>query len=299
MVLARIRALAIPPAWIDVWISPTTRSHIQATGRDARRRKQYIYHAAWRAQQEQYKFDRLIEFGRTLPRLRRRVQRDLRNSNDQRSRVIAAVVALLDQTAVRIGNKEYARANGTYGLTTLRNRHVDVHGDTIRMRFRSKSGKQQEVELTHRRLARIIKTCQELPGQELFTYLDQDGAAHPVLSQDVNQYLREITGLDVTAKDYRTWTATVLTFDALRLNAASKATKRDVTAAIGRAAKVLGNTVTVCRASYVHPAVISLAQAGKLDPPRLQNGPTGGLRSSEQALLSLLSRRRRPTELAA
>jgi DNA topoisomerase-1 len=210
-VLARIRALAIPPAWTDVWICPIARGHLQATGRDARGRKQYRYHARWREVRDEAKYGRMVAFGQALPRIRRRVEADLALPGLPRERVLAAVVRLLEKTAVRVGNEEYARENRSFGLTTLRNRHAEVGTSRIRFRFRGKGGKETEVELNDRRLARIVARCQELPGQALFTYLDEDGEPRTVDSADVNEYLREISGEEFTAKDFRTWAGTVLT----------------------------------------------------------------------------------------
>jgi DNA topoisomerase-1 len=209
-VLARIRALAIPPAWTDVWICPIARGHLQATGRDARGRKQYRYHARWREVRDEAKYGRMVAFGQALPRIRRRVEADLALPGLPRERVLAAVVRLLEKTAVRVGNEEYARENRSFGLTTLRNRHAEVGTSRIRFRFRGKGGKETEVELNDRRLARIVARCQELPGQALFTYLDEDGEPRTVDSADVNEYLREISGEEFTAKDFRTWAGTVL-----------------------------------------------------------------------------------------
>src|SRR5438552_2760071 len=207
--LGRIRRLAIPPAWTDVWICPDPRGHLQATGRDARGRKQYRYHARWREVRDAVKYDRMLAFAQVLPKIRERSDRDLERSGMPREKVLAAIVRLLEETRIRVGNEEYRKENGSFGLTTLRDRHVDVIGAQVRFNFKGKSGKQHKVKLQDRRLARIVKRLQEVPGQELFTYLDDDGEAHAVQSDDVNDYLREITGDDFTAKDFRTWAGTL------------------------------------------------------------------------------------------
>src|SRR5436190_1573116 len=214
--LARIKSLAVPPAWTDVWICPDPRGHIQATGRDARGRKQYRYHARWRAVRDETKYDRMIAFGEALPRIRRRTEMDLRRPGLPREKVLAAVVRLLEVTRIRVGNEEYARTNRSYGLTTLLDRHVTVAGPTLRFSFRGKSGVRHQVDLTDRRLAAIVKRCRDLPGQELFQYVDDDGRQHTIDSADVNDYLRQLSGADFTAKDFRTWAGTVLAARALR-----------------------------------------------------------------------------------
>ena len=214
--IARIRALAIPPAWTDVWICPWPNGHLQATGRDARGRKQYRYHARWRARRDTDKFDRMLAFAKALPRIRKRCDADLARRGLPREKVLAAVVRLLELTLIRVGNDEYARLNRSFGLTTLRDRHVRVERSAIRFRFRGKSGKQHEVGLRDRRLARVVRTCQELPGQELFQYVDEDGLVRDVTSDDVNDYLRQVGGGAFTAKDFRTWAGTVLAYRALR-----------------------------------------------------------------------------------
>jgi DNA topoisomerase-1 len=258
-VLARIRSLAIPPAWTDVWICPIARGHLQATGRDARGRKQYRYHPRWHAVRDEAKYERMIAFGRALPRIRRRVEEDLSLPGLPRERVLAAVVRLLEKTGVRVGNEEYARENRSFGLTTLRSRHADVGTSRIRFRFRGKGGKEHDVELSDRRLARIVARCQELPGQALFTYLDDEGVPRTVDSADVNDYLREISGEEFTAKDFRTWSGTVLAAWALaeltEFDSEAQA-KRNVVRAVEAVAERLGNTPAVSRRSYVHPTVI-------------------------------------------
>jgi DNA topoisomerase-1 len=257
--LNRIKSLAIPPAWTDVWICPSPRGHIQATGRDARRRKQYRYHPKWRETRDETKYGRTIAFGRALPAIRARVERDMAQPGLPREKVLATVVKLLETTLIRVGNEEYARQNRSFGLTTLRDRHVKVDGSTLRFRFRAKSGKEHEITLRDRRLARLVKRCQDVPGQVLFQYLDADGERRTVESADVNAYLREITGEEFTAKDFRTWAGTVLAATALReLEAfdSDAQAKKNVVRAIEAVAQRLGNTPSVCRACYVHPAII-------------------------------------------
>ena len=218
--LARIRALAIPPAWDDVWICANPRGHLQATGRDARGRKQPRYHPSYRAQRDELKFDRVAAFGRALPAIRRHVDRDLRRAGLPRERILATVVRLLETTYLRVGNEEYARTNRSFGLTTLRNRHATVDTAGLQLRFRGKGGKLHTVGVRDRRIARIVERCQHLPGQELFQYLDADGEPHGIESADVNDYLRHASGIDITAKDYRTWAGTMLAFRSLRRVAA-------------------------------------------------------------------------------
>ncbi|HET6468471.1 MAG TPA: DNA topoisomerase IB [Geminicoccaceae bacterium] len=262
-----IRSLAIPPAWTGVWISPDPKGHLLATGRDAKGRKQYRYHPDWRAVRESAKFDRMVEFGRALPRIRARVQTDLAKPRLGKEKVLALVVRLLETTLIRVGNDEYARANKTFGLTTLRARHLAVDGTEIRFKFRGKGGKQHDLTLRNRRLARLVRRLQELPGQELFRYPDEDGTLQPVDSADVNAYLREIAGGDFTAKDFRTWAATVLAAWALREFESfdsQAAAKRNLTRAIERVAMRLGNTPAICRKSYVHPEVLDAYLDGSL-----------------------------------
>jgi DNA topoisomerase I len=265
--VARIRRLAIPPAWTDVWICPDASGHLQATGRDARGRKQYRYHSVYRRRQDQAKFDRLVEFGRALPRIRRRVDADLSRPGLSRSKVLAALTRLLELTLIRVGNEEYARLNRSFGLTTLRDRHVQVDGPRLRFRFRGKSGSAVEVGFSDRRVARVVARCQELPGQELFQYVGDDGESHPIASEDVNEYLREIAGCDVTAKTFRTWAATALACRALRgveQDDREHMARRQVVAAMRDVANRLGNTPTVVRQSYVHPAVLDAFLDGTL-----------------------------------
>jgi DNA topoisomerase-1 len=254
-----------------VWICPDPNGHVQATGRDARGRKQYRYHPRWRARRNDAKFERIVAFARLLPRIRRRCDRDLAGRALSREKVLAAVVRLLELTLIRVGNDEYARLNRSFGLTTLQGRHVSVEGSSIRFQFRGKSGRRHEVGLRDRRLANVIRRCEELPGQELFQYVDTDGSPQDVTSDDVNAYLREASGADITTRDFRIWSATVLAYRALsELDpAASEAqAKRNVLAAIRASADGLGNTVAVARNSYVHPAIVDGYLAGEL--PRLR-----------------------------
>lgn len=295
--LARIRALAIPPAWIDVWICADPLGHLQATGRDARGRKQYRYHDRWREHRDAVKFDRMLEFGRKLPAIRRRVGRDLGRRGLPREKVLAAVVSLLDLTLVRVGNGEYARENGSYGLTTLRDRHADVRGSRIRLRFKGKSGKQHEIHLRDERLARIVKRCQDLPGQNLFRYEDDEGAVSDVTSEDVNAYLREITGEDFTAKDFRTWAGTVLAACALAQAGECRSRRqaeRKVAAAVKEVAEVLANTPAVCRSSYIHPGLVDAYLEGSLpddlgSPRPLDAESLRDLRTMERHVLAFLA----------
>lgn len=265
--LARIRSLAIPPAWTDVWICPRARGHIQATGRDKRKRKQYRYHPEWRRVRDEAKFDRLVEFARALPKLRRVVNKDMSAPGLGRRKVLATVVHLLESTLIRVGNREYARSNKSFGLTTLQDRHVSIKGARIYFRFKGKTGKNWRLTHTHARVARIVRTCQELPGQHLFQYEDEGGETCAVTSQDVNDYLREVTGLPVSAKDFRTWAGTVLAamalkeFDKVDSETAAKA---HIRAAIEAVATRLGNTASICRKCYVHPEVLSCYLEGSL-----------------------------------
>jgi DNA topoisomerase I len=256
--LLRIKRLAIPPAWSDVWICPSPNGHIQATGRDARRRKQYRYHERWREIRDENKYDRLVSFGKALPKIRRRLKKDLALSGLPREKVLATIVQLLERSLIRVGNEEYARENKSFGLTTMEDRHVDVKGSKLRFRFRGKSGRQHEVDVTDRRIARIVSKLQDLPGQSLFQYLDDEENVRDITSQDVNEYLREVTGEDFTAKDFRTWAGTVLA--AIALGAAGefetqKQAKAKIKDAIGAVAKILGNTPAICRQCYIHPIV--------------------------------------------
>jgi len=289
--LDRIRALAVPPAWTDVWICPSPLGHIQATGRDAKGRKQYRYHERWREVRDENKYSRMIDFGHALPKLRRRVEHDLSLPGMPREKIVATVVRMLDSSSIRVGNSEYARENDSFGLTTLRQDHVEVRGAVIRFKFNGKSGREHEVEVTDRRLAAIVRRCEELPGQELFRYLDEAGQPRTVESADVNDYLREATGEDFTAKDFRTWAGTVLAACELgrRGLADSEAeAKRNVVAAVKAVAGRLGNTQAVCRRCYVHPAVIDSYLAGRtIDACRQPE------HECEQAVLLLLAEQAR------
>lgn len=296
--LRRIRALAIPPAWTNVWICPAANGHLQATGRDVRGRKQYRYHARWRQVRDTTKYDRLIGFAKTLPRIRQRTKEDLAVGALTREKVLATVVQLLERTLIRVGNEEYARANRSFGLTTLKDRHVDVSGASVRFDFRGKSGKVHSVDLTDRRLARIIRHCQDLPGQVLFQYVGEDNERHTVDSSDVNEYLKSISGEEFTSKDFRTWVGTVLAVWALQdyVNPKSqREARRCVNRAIESVAGRLGNTKAVCRKCYVHPGVLDAYFAGNLPhvrPPKrwpLNTNGTG-LAREEQAVLRFLER---------
>ena len=257
--LKRIRSLAILPAWTGVWISPDPNGHLQATGRDVRGRKQYRYHPRWREVRDEAKYSKLLIFSRALPKLRARVEEDLKRPGLTRERVLAAIVRLMDMTLFRIGNNEYAKENKSFGLTTLRNRHVAIEGSRIHISFRGKHGKHHETDINDRRLARIIKNCRDLPGYELFQYLDDKGDRHTVGSAEVNEYLREITGEEITAKDFRTWAGTKLAAEALRefeLFDTEAERKKAVLRAVEKVAKHLGNTPAICRSCYIHPAVL-------------------------------------------
>ena len=295
--LRRIRSLAIPPAWRDVWICPTANGHVQATGRDAKGRKQSRYHPRWRAVRDETKYGRMLLFGAALPRIRERVEEHLTLPGLPREKVLAAIVRLMELTLIRVGNEEYARENHSYGLTTLRGRHVQVAGSHVTFRFRGKSGKRHEVEFSDRRLARIVRECQEIPGYELFEYVDDEGRPHTVDSSDVNEYLREISGEDFTAKDFRTWAGTVLACLTLReyeeFGSQTQA-KKNVVQAIKAVAERLGNTPAVCRKCYVHPAVVETYMTGMLARARKRDedeDPVEEVRREERALMKLLRER--------
>jgi DNA topoisomerase-1 len=257
--LARIRSLAVPPAWTDVWICKSANGHLQATGRDAKKRKQYRYHPSWREVRDEVKYERMLKFGNALPAIRQQVDTALRLPGLPREKVLATIVYLLQVTMMRIGNEEYARTNKSFGLTTLRNRHVRVDGGAVEFHFRGKSGVYHDIRVDDRRLARVIARVRDLPGQELFQYLDDEGKRHAVDSADVNDYLRSITGEDYTAKDFRTWSGTVLAALALRefekFDSEAQA-KKNIVRAIESVAAKLGNTPSICRKCYVHPAVL-------------------------------------------
>ncbi len=258
--LARIRSLAIPPAWKNVWIAPRANQHLQATGYDARGRKQYRYHPRWRDARDASKYRHLADFIEVLPRIRRRVGRDLARRGLPREKILAAIVRLLEKSLIRIGNGEYARTNQSYGLTTMQNRHAKVRGERLQFHFRGKSGKVHDIEIESETLARIVRKCQDLPGQKLFEYIDDDGKIRAVDSGDVNAYLGEISGREITAKDFRTWAGTSLAVEALEeceeFDSEAQA-KTHIRQAIGRIAAQLGNTAAICRKCYIHPAVIA------------------------------------------
>jgi DNA topoisomerase-1 len=298
-VLARIRGLAVPPAWTDVWICPAPNGYLQATGRDARGRKQYRYHKRYRNRRDAAKYERLIAFASALPRIRETVDDDLGRPGLDREKVLAAVVRLLELTLIRVGNDEYARLNRSFGLTTLHDRHASVRGSSLRFRFRGKSGRLHEVGLRDRRLAAIVRRCQDLPGQELFQYVGEDGEPVDIASDDVNEYLRAIAP-DVTAKDFRTWAGTVLAYRALRAldpPESDRQATRNVVAAIRETADLLGNTPAVCRKAYVHPVVVEAYLNGRLRGALLQaveddgTSPMETTPREEKAVVGLLRRR--------
>jgi DNA topoisomerase I len=293
--LQRIRSLAVPPAWKSVWICPVAHGHLQAVGRDARGRKQYRYHPRWRAIRDETKYARLAEFGRALPRIRSRVFSDLALCGLTRHKVLATLVRLLEATAIRVGNEEYVRENHSYGLSTLRNRHVTVEGSKLCFEFRGKGGRRHCVHMSDRRIAGIVRRCQDLPGQELFQYLDQSGRRQAIDSADVNGYLREIGGGDFTAKDFRTWVGTVLAVRALMdgpvVPDTRTARQQHLREAIRHVSARLGNTPTICRKSYVHPCVIQAYLEKRLArrPGRMRT--VRGLDPEEIVVLSLLEKR--------
>ena len=297
--IRRIQSVAIPPAYEDVWICADPDGHIQATGRDARGRKQYRYHARWRQVRDASKYEDMIAFGRLLPALREQIDHDMAKHGLPREKVLATIVWLLQTTLIRVGNDDYARENKSYGLTTLRNRHVEIDGATLRFDFKGKSGKMWKLKLRDRRIARVVRACQELPGQDLFQYVDESGTRHAISSGDVNAYLKEISGHDITAKHFRTWAGTVLAaialseFESVDSQAAAK---KNIKAAIERVSKRLGNTPTICRKCYVHPEVLE----AYLDGAQLEGvshevdvalDSPADLSREEAALLGLLSRR--------
>ena len=298
--LERIRKLAIPPAWTDVWICSRPNGHLQATGRDARGRKQYRYHADWREVRDETKFGRMIAFGEALPKLHERLEQDMSQRGLGREKVLATVVKLLETTLIRVGNKEYVKQNNSFGLTTLRDRHVDVDGSTLRFELRGKSGKEHAVEVQDRRLARIVKQCRDLPGQKLFQYLDENKERQSVSSEDVNAYLRETTGEDFTAKDFRTWGGTVLALSALLEVGACESEReasKAVVEAVKRVAGQLGNRPAICRKYYVHPVVIQSFLEGTLRDTLEEtvegeeDDGSNGLRRLEAQVLRLLKGR--------
>ena len=299
-VLSRIRALAIPPAWTDVWISPHADGHIQATGRDAKGRKQYRYHPRFREVRESTKYEHVVEFADALPAIREKVRGHLALRGLPRDKVVATVVHLLETTLIRVGNDDYAKQNNSYGLTTLKNHHVAVDGNEVRFRFTGKSGKQWSLRVRDRRIAKIIRACQELPGQELLQYIDVDGSPQDVTSSDVNAYLKDITGKEITAKDFRTWAGTVLAAMALSemesFDSAAQA-KRNLRSAIEAVAARLGNTPTICRKCYVHPEVLNSYMDGNLlleiksEVENELREALPGLKPEEAAVLAMLRSR--------
>jgi DNA topoisomerase-1 len=294
--LGRIRSLAIPPAWEEVWISPSPVGHIQATGRDARGRRQYRYHADWQKVRDETKYKRTIAFARALPKLRRRVTRDLTLSGLPRRKVVAAVVRLLEMTMIRVGNEEYVHENRSFGLTTLRNRHASIRGAGLKLTFRGKSGKQHSVGVRDKRLARVVKACQDLPGQRLFQYVDDEGEPQHIDSDDVNDYLRDAMGSEFSAKDFRTWAGTVLAARAFEALGDGPATRSALTRAVEEVARELGNTPAVCRRCYIHPEIIDSYLDGSLAQEMTRKASQAlehgrGLRAEERRVLAVLRRR--------
>ncbi len=299
-VLDRIRKLAIPPAYTDVWICRDPRGHLQAVGRDARGRKQYRYHARWREVRDEAKYGKMLTFGRVLPAIRAQVRRDLALHGLPKRKVLAAIVALLEKTMMRVGNEEYAKQNQSFGLTTLRNRHAVVKGNHLTFDFRGKHGVEHHIDLDDRRLARVVERCRDLPGQDLFQFVDQHGETHGVGSDDVNGYLHEITGEEITAKDFRTWAATNLAAEALaaaEVHDTKTKAKRALVEAVESVAKRLGNTPAICRKCYIHPAVFegyldgSLAEGLKARADAVLEHDAAGLSSQELAVTRFLSKR--------
>ena len=292
--LQRIKALVIPPAWTEVWICPNPKGHLQVTGRDARGRKQSRYHPRWRELRDETKYERLLQFGTVLPAIREQVEQDLSLPGISRRRVLATVIYLMETTFIRIGNEEYARENRSYGLTTMRNHHVAINGSAITFKFRGKSGIRHSIDLHDRRLAKIIQRCQDLPGCELFQYIDPEGEPQTIDSADVNEYIREISHQDFTAKDFRTWAGTVLALVALRefeIFESETQAKKNIVKAIKHVAMNLGNTPYVCRKCYVHPAVLECYLKGRMAANHsrspAQRSPSS-LRPAEKALIKLL-----------
>jgi DNA topoisomerase-1 len=294
--LARIRSLAIPPAWTDVWISPEPDGHLQATGRDQRGRKQYRYHPRWSACRDDVKYSSLVAFAEALPRLRSRIDADLRRHGLPRERVVASIVWLLDNTMIRVGNAAYARDNKSFGLTTLRDRHVEITGSTLRFAFKGKSGKEWQLKLTDRRIAKVVRGAQDIPGQHLFQYLDGDGARRAIRSQDVNDYIREATGADFSSKHFRTWGGTIsaaMLFAEEPTTESNAAARRVMNRIIDQVAHRLGNTRAVCRKCYIHPRVMESWAAGRLademkSTRRTFRKPIEGLDEEETLVLKWL-----------
>ena len=298
-ILARIKAIVIPPAWKDVWICKSSNGHLQVTGRDARGRKQSRYHPRWREVRDETKYQKMLAFGKSLPTIRRCVAKDLAAPDMSRRKVLALVVSLLEATFIRVGNTEYARENESYGLTTMRTRHVHLKGSKVTFEFKGKSGVQHKVDLSDRRLANAVRRCMDLPGYELFQYVDEQGARHVLDSADVNDYLAEISGDHFTAKDFRTWAGTILACTMLRTFEAFKSeteAKKNLVHAIKQVAKQLGNTPSVCRKCYIHPAIIEKYMAGSIDEGFSRKVADGmlispkALRSFETPLMRMLSK---------
>lgn len=299
-ILLRIRKLAVPPAWTDVWICPDPNGHIQATGRDARGRKQYRYHPGWQEYRDRNKYERILDFARVLPRIRERVAKDMGKRGTPREKVLATVVCLLDKTLIRVGNGEYAKENGSYGLTTLNARHVAIEGSELRFNFKGKSGKTWRLRMKDRRIARVARAIQELPGQRLFQYVDDSGEVRSIDSSDVNEYLREVAGPDVSAKDFRTWAGTVMAAMALSALGSFETktqAKMHLKQAIGTVAERLGNTPTICRKCYIHPEVVACYLEGAfpvVTAAEVDGGNPALLPREEGATLRLLKRRLQP-----
>lgn len=295
--LQRIHSLVLPPAWKEVWISPLANGHLQATGRDVRGRKQYKYHPEWRAFRDQTKYDRMLAFGKALPKIRARVKKDLALKGMPREKILATVVEVMQKTLIRIGNEEYAHKNHSYGLTTFRGKHVDIHGAEVTFHFKGKSGVKHNIELRDRRLAKIIQKCHDLPGHELFEYKDKKGNVHSIGSTQVNQYLKEISGEDFTAKDFRTWYGTVLAAEALaafeEFDSQAQA-KKNVLKAIESVAKKLGNTKAICKKCYIHPAIMdsyidkTLLKNLKVEMKSIVSKPSSHLDPLEAAVIAFL-----------
>lgn len=303
--LDRIARLAIPPAWTDVWICTNPRGHLQACGRDARGRKQYRYHTGWRQSRDEAKYDQMLSFAMALPALRRQIAKDLSAPGLPRRKVIAAVVQLLEKTLIRVGNDEYARENNSYGLTTMRNRHVRVSKSTLHFRFKGKAGKFHDIAFSDARLARLVRRCQDLPGHELFGYVDDNGDVQDIGSADVNEYLREATGQDFTAKSFRTWAATVLAACALQDMPEFRSqthAKRNVNTAVEAVAGLLGNTPAICRKSYIHPGIVEAYFDGSAPRTRgarklkAVSAPVMDFARMEHAVLAWLQRLQRAAQ---
>jgi DNA topoisomerase-1 len=298
-IIARIKALAIPPAWTKVWICPVANGHLQATGCDARGRKQYRYHSDWRTQRDAAKFEHLLEFGALLPKLRRRVNQDMRERALQKERVLSTIVRLLEESLIRVGNDEYAKENKSYGLSTFKNRHALVKGDELKFQFRGKSGVYHAIRVTDGRVARTVKRCQDLPGQRLFRYFEESGELRDVRSEDLNEYIQQTFGPGFSTKDFRTWAASAFALSILsrveRPNTKKQA-RQEIGSAVSQVAEVLGNTPAVCRKSYIHPAIFEEFAAGRLRPPSApvyQLLSRSSLSASERELLRFLRRTQR------